>query len=444
MDKSLSMSLSEEREKYESLFCGCAFISPEVALNKCAWLEPSDFSLKEYGEFWKGLKEHSDPMRAATNAHILVELSGSATEITTSLFPEYYASEMKRYEYLLNASDGLAGIALSISEHQESDVRDKVAKLHTSSPGIVLKQVSSISDISNEFIVRINTQAPSLLTGIPDLDSILGGLFIGELTILASRPGIGKTSIATAISQNIATANQNAKILFFSLEMDKIQLWARMACAKTPHSWQEIRTGRADVQAIKDVEQASKQLEIELGERLIIEDSVWDVPSIISICARIKPDLVVIDHLSEIRWKDDNAEEVKWFGRATKLLRTEIARRMHIPVILLHQLNRGVEGRDNKRPALSDLKWSGDLEAIADIVIMLYREDYYDDTAKRPQVVPMEVWVKKNRQGIMNSCIIVNFDTRTQRFFPAHAVTGLPMISAIDNTEHLWYNRGDE
>jgi replicative DNA helicase len=435
----LSWTLIEERHKYERLFSACAFISPEVALERCSWLDPSDFCQKEYGDFWRGLKDHGDSMKAAADAHLLSELSGSATEIPSSLFPEHYANEMKRFEYLWDASEDMAGIALAISEHDELEVKNKVAKLHIREPGKNSKQVPSPADISSEFIRRIYSQSPSLLTGLDDLDAVLGGLFVGELTIVAGRPGIGKTSIATAISQNIASANKDAKILFFSLEMDKVQLWARMACAKTPYSWQEIRTGRADAGAVKAVEEASKQLEIELGDRLIIEDSTWDVPSMISICANIKPSLVVIDHLSEIRWKDDNAEEVKWFGRATKLLRTEISRRMHIPVILLHQLNRGVETRTEKRPQLSDLKWSGDLEAIADAVLMLYREDYYDEKAmKKPRVVPMEVWVKKNRQGVMNSCVIVNFDTRTQRFIQAKATTS---FSAVDKIEHLWYNR---
>lgn len=442
-EHSLSWTLTEERNKFERLFGACAFISPDTALNRCAWLEPSDFMLKEYGEFWKGMKEHGDPMKAASDAHILIELSGAATEVPSSLYPEYYAQEMKRYEYLYNASEDLSGIAIAISEHDDDKVKDKVAKLHTRTPGILVKNSASPMDISNEFIMRINTQTPSLLTGIESLDNILGGLFTGELTIIAGRPGIGKTSIATAIAQNMATANQDAKILFFSLEMDKVQLWARMACAKTSHSWQEIRTGRADANAIQEVEQASHDLEKELGDRFVIEDSVWDVPTMVAICNRLKPSLVIIDHLSEIRWKDDNAEEVKWFGRATKILRTEIARRMHIPVILLHQLNRGVEGREDKRPALKDLKWSGDLEAIADTVVMLYREDYYEDTTymKKPTVVPMEIWIKKNRQGIMNSCAIVNFDTRTQRFLAGSVPQKMPMV---DKTEHLWYNRANE
>lgn len=455
----LSGDISGERQEYERLFCACAFVNPEGALEKCAYIEPCDFKDSDYAEFWRGLKEHGDPMRAATEAHILVSISGYATEITSSLFPEYYASEMKRFEYLEEATHTITSIASAISQRDENTVRDKVAKLHTMDQATQPWAARVPAEIGEEFIQRINTQSPSLLTGIEDLDGILGGLFIGELTIMAGRPGIGKTSAATAIAQNIATANKSAKILFFSLEMDKLQLWARMACAKTCHLWKDIRSGRADSQAIKEVENASKQLEIELGDRLIIEDSVWDVPSIINICANLRPSLVIIDHLSEIRWKDDNSDEVKWFGRATKILRTEIARRMHIPVILIHQLNRGVEGRDKKRPVLSDLKWSGDLEAIADTVIMLYREDYYDDNnPNKPQIVPMEMWIRKNRQGVMNSCAIVNFDTKTQRFTlaraPSYNNTNVPSgnvlnhnvvrLPAIDSTPQTWYNKEDD
>jgi replicative DNA helicase len=455
----LTGDLSGERLEYERLFCACAFVNPQGALEKCPQIEPCDFSDSLYGEFWKGIKEHGDPMRAATEAHILSSIAGYSTQITSSLYPEYYASEMKRYEYLGNAANEISTIAVAISQRDENMVRDKVAKLHTMDPSYLTHKVRLPSEISEEFIRCINAQSPSLLTGIKDLDDILGGLFMGEMTIMAGRPGIGKTSVATAIAQNIATANKDAKILFFSLEMDKLQLWARMACAKTSYSWKEIRSGRANSVVIREVETASKQLEIELEDRLIIEDSVWDIPTMIGICANLRPSLVIVDHLSEIRWKDDNADEVKWFGRATKILRTEISRRMHIPVILIHQLNRGVEGREKKRPLLSDLKWSGDLEAIADAVIMLYREDYYDDNnSNKPQVVPMEMWIRKNRQGVMNSCAVVNFDTKTQMFSQARAPSynnnssGLTTtlnqnvlrIPMVDNAPHKWYNKEDE
>lgn len=446
INPTLSFDILEERKEYEKLFCACSFVNPDVTLEKCAWVEPCDFISIEYAEYWHRLKGHGDPMLAAQEAHLLIELTGYATQIPSSLFPEYYATEMKRLEYLWEASENIAQIALAISERDENIVKDKVAKLHAQAQSNRVHNVHLTSEVAEEFVKHINSQTPSLLTGLTDLDYILGGLFMGELTMMAGRPGIGKTSVVTAIAQNIATLNKNSKILFFSLEMDKIQLWARMACAKTSHSWQEIRSGRADPSAIKEVENASKQLELELEDRLIIEDSVWDIPTMISICASIRPSLVIIDHLSEIRWKDDNSDEVKWFGRATKILRTEIARRMHIPVILLHQLNRGVEGRENKRPQLSDLKWSGDLEAIADTVIMLYREDYYDDeNPKKPQVVPMEMWIRKNRQGVMNSCAIVNFDTKTQRFSQARAPSyntgGSPdRLPIVDNSPQMWYN----
>lgn len=454
-DDSLSGDLTKEKIDFERLLCACAFVNPQGAIEKCSYIEPEDFSDSTYGEFWRKIKEHGDPIRASIEVRIMNQMVGEASELLSSMFPEHYANEIKRLEYLINAANGITEMAVAISQRDENTVRDKVAKLHnkdlvqSASPALP-------SQIGEEFIERINTQSASLLTGIEDLDCILGGLFMGELTIMAGRPGIGKTSVATAIAQNIAT-NNSAKILFFSLEMDKIQLWARMACAKTSHSWKDIRSGRASPQAIKEVEQASNQLAIELGDRLIIEDSVWDVPTMINICANLHPSLVIVDHLSEIRWKDDNADEIKWFGRAAKLLRTEISRRMHIPSILIHQLNRGVEGRDKKRPILSDLKWSGDLEAIADTVIMLYRDDYYDDkNPNKPQVVPMEMWIRKNRQGVMNSCAVVNFDTKTQRFSQARApsynntstitskgtsIQNDVRIPIIDSTPQMWYDK---
>lgn len=447
MQNDISLDLSEERKEYETLFCACAFINPEAALRKCAHIEPDDFLDEDMRNFWKGLKEHGDAMRAAGDAHVISELAKMTSEIPTSLFPENYANEIQRYKYLMNISSGITSTMLAISQRDETQARDNVAKLHSLQP-VNQNQIILPSDIDNEFIARIYSQSPSILTGIDDLDAILGGMFDGELTILAGRPGMGKTSVATAIAQNIAI--KGTKVLFFSLEMDKIQLWARMACAKTPYSWKEIRGGRADNTALQTVANASQDLVKELGENLIIEDNVWDVPTIVSICAQVRPSLVIVDHLGEIKWKDDRADEVKWFGRATKILRTEISRRMHMPLILIHQLSRDVEGRsDNKVPILKDLKWSGDLEAIADNVIMLFREDYYDDKLmKKPSLVPMEIWVRKNRQGTMNSCAVVNFDVKTQKFYPARAVSLNQMVNdrldMVDKTEHMWYNKDGE
>jgi len=372
-------------------------------------------------------------------------LAQVATNLPTSLYPEEYARAILKYDYLRRAGDGTQKIMRGIMERDDSAVRDAISAIgETICAASDEQPARTPKEISDEFVERITTMTPSIMTGIGELDKQMGGLFESELTILASRPGMGKTALAMQIAQNVATSaeTQDKKVLVFSLEMSRLQLWARMACSRASIPWSLVRSGRAPGEFIDKISSASRELQQQLEGRIFVEDEVWDVPGMISIASRLRPDLVIIDHLGEIRWHEDERDEVKWFGRATKMIRTEIPRRLHCHCVMIHQLSRDVEkrGADDKRPVLSDLRWSGEIEQLADIVLMLYREDYYNEEAYRMgmKIVPMEVWTRKNRQGVMNACSMVNFNLERQTFHPYSAPEHRQIV---DKTPRMWYDK---
>jgi replicative DNA helicase len=246
------------------------------------------------------------------------------------------------------------------------------------------------------------------------LDEDLGGLFGGELIILAARPGMGKTALALQMGKNVAL---NGKTVFFSsLEMARRALWARLVCGAAGYAWNDVRIGNVSDAARAILKDMNKKMTDKLGHRFIIDDQARSVTAIHMAAMRCKPDLVIVDHLGEIEWHDPKAREVVWLGDAAKYLRTNICLRMNVPVVLIHQLSRDVEKRGgDKRPALSDLRWSGEIEQRADVVLMMYREDYYNVDLVQNKV-PTEVWTRKNRQGVMNSLTMMNYDLTTQSF----------------------------
>jgi len=436
--------LGIEQRAYEARFCGCAFIAPDIALRECAWLDESVFSDEQYGKFWKSIKEQGDPIRAGIDTNLTNELSKTIVDLQSSLHPEEYARAILKFDYLRRVNISTQKLMQGLMLHDDNAVRlaiESINETKCSNPDTEVAKTPS--EISEEFITHINSSSPSIMTGIEDLDKQMGGLFMGELTIVAARPGVGKTSLAMAIAQNVAYSKENEgkKVLVFSLEMSRIQLWARMACAKSGISWKTIRSGRAPKEYIDRVSSQSEILQQELEGRMYIEDETWDVPGMVNIAVKLRPDLIIIDHLGEIRWHGEEEDEVKWFGRATKIIRDEMSRRLKCHTILVHQLNRLVEGRKDKHPILSDLKWSGDLEQLADIVLMLYREDYNDEEKQNLSqvLVPMEIWTKKNRQGVMNACATVNFNVENQRFFPAEMNNYRIVDKEKDNSR--WYDK---
>ena len=237
---------------------------------------------------------------------------------------------------------------------------------------------------------------PGLPTGVPDLDDVLTGLNKSDLILLASRPGMGKTSFALNIAVNVSQKT-DASIAVFSLEMSKEQLVTRLISSLASVNSKKLLTGRLNDDEWKRIAQAAGMLS---KTGLLIDDnSMLTVSDINAECRRVQNlGLVIIDYLQLMSTASGtNAESrqqtVSEMSRMLKIM----AKELNVPVICCCQLSRASAQRTEKRPILSDLRESGSLEQDADIVLGLYREDYFNREAESHNVA--ECIVLKNRHG---------------------------------------------
>jgi len=232
-------------------------------------------------------------------------------------------------------------------------------------------------------------------TGFSGLDSVLAGMGKGDLILVGARPGMGKTSFVLNIATNVARASKKA-VCVFSLEMSKEELVARLLSGEALVDSYHIRSGTLSGDEWKKLAQASAMLsECDI---LIDDTSGITVTGMKAKLRRVKNlGLVVIDYLQLMqsdKRNDNRVQEVSEISRNLKLLAKELG----VPVITCAQLSRGPESRTDKRPMLSDLRESGAIEQDADVVMFLYRDEYYN-TDKNDEQNIAECIVAKNRHG---------------------------------------------
>ncbi|MDH5528696.1 MAG: replicative DNA helicase [Paracoccaceae bacterium] len=232
-------------------------------------------------------------------------------------------------------------------------------------------------------------------TGLTDLDKKLGGLHPSDLLIVAGRPSMGKTSLATNIAFNIAKAHKRGKLAdgsegtvdggvvgFFSLEMSSEQLAARILSEASEVPSEQIRRGDMTEVEFRRFVEAAKALE---ACPLYIDDTpALPISQVAARARRLKRthglDVLMVDYLQLLKGssKDNRVQEVSEITQGLKA----IAKELNIPVVALSQLSRQVENRDDKRPQLSDLRESGSIEQDADVVMFVYRDEYYKEREK--------------------------------------------------------------
>ena len=266
------------------------------------------------------------------------------------------------------------------------------------------KKSSEVFDATLEKIQRIYDQGDTI-TGIKsmysDLDRMTTGFQRGDLIILAARPSVGKTAFALNISLNAASVSSGS-VAIFSLEMPADQLASRMLSAKSRVAGQKLRTGKLDNNDWSKVNEAVSELR---RQKIYIDDTPGiKVSDIFAKCRTLKNDaglsLIIIDYIQLIQGSGKNEsrqQEVSEISRRLKAL----ARELDVPVIALSQLSRGVEKREDKRPMLSDLRESGAIEQDADLVMFLYRDEYYNrkDEEERAATEEVELNLAKHRNG---------------------------------------------
>ena len=257
-----------------------------------------------------------------------------------------------------------------------------------------LRAVHQAVNVANAAHMRAGRLA-GLSTGLVDLDKKLGGLHPSDLIILAGRPSMGKTSLATNIAFNVAKAYRAGQrpdgtegaieggiVGFFSLEMSSEQLAARILSEAAEIPSERIRRGEMQPEEFAGFMQAAKTLE---SCPLFIDDTpALPIAQLAARARRLKRthglDLLIVDYLQLLRGtsKENRVQEVSEITQGLKA----IAKELNIPVLALSQLSRQVESRDDKRPQLSDLRESGSIEQDADVVMFVFREEYYREREK--------------------------------------------------------------
>ncbi len=305
-----------------------------------------------------------------------------------------------------------------------------------------LKAVTDAVNVANEAYQREGGMA-GISTGLMDLDEQLGGLHKSDLLILAGRPSMGKTSLATNVAFNVAKAYQRGQLPdgqegavsggvvgFFSLEMSAEQLAGRILAEASEISSHKIRQGDMDEVEFRRFVDAAKDLE---ACPLFIDDTAAiPIAQLAARARRLKRthglDLLIIDYLQLVRGTSEN--RVQEIGEISMGLKA-IAKELNIPVIALSQLSRQVESRDDKRPQLSDLRESGSIEQDADVVMFVYRGEYYKEREKpgEEDLAAMEQWkedmerlhgkaeviVGKQRHGPIGT-VELSFESQFTRF----------------------------
>ena len=266
--------------------------------------------------------------------------------------------------------------------------RNDYAKIHD----VLMKNLRIIDQA-----VQNKGQVIGLPTGFKQLDEKTSGLQPSDLIIVAARPGMGKTAFALNIAQQSAV-KAGASVLIFSLEMSQEQLGQRLIAMQARVESEKLKKGTLD---LKDWDRINFALNELNNTKIVIDDTPGiSIMEMRNKCRRLKAeqglDLIVVDYLQLMTFDgraDSRQQEISALSRHLKLL----AREMNCPVIVLSQLSRAPELRQDKRPMLSDLRESGSIEQDADIVMFLYRDDYYNENTEKPGVC--EINIAKHRSG---------------------------------------------
>ena len=359
----------QEQEKLQDIG-GAAYLSHLISV------VPTHLDCDYYADIVQKLSVHRQLIIAGAQISSLgYEEVGSSTDVLS-----------KADALLLKLRQGSGSVSIITPEARVKRLWDRYEKLYTSESGVALS------------------------TGYIDLDWKLGGgFFDGDFIILAARPSMGKTALAECISNNIAYGKN---ILFCSGEMSVEGLGDRDVARQTRVPIGTIRFGGYDEELYqKIIDKALPYISgLDIYHLDCIEPTSFTVPAIYQAAyemkMRIGLSMIVIDYLGLLtdNYGRSENERIGYISRSIK----QMARTLQVPVLALHQLNRGVEGREDKRPRLHDLRDSGSLEQDADVVMFLYRESYYKDTDNNIA----QVLIAKQRQGESMKHIDILWDER--------------------------------
>ncbi|MCF7830668.1 replicative DNA helicase [Candidatus Gracilibacteria bacterium] len=438
-DFSPSKKLPPTAPEAERSVLGCLLLDKDSILKIADFIEASDFYHDHHRFIFEAilaLFHKSEPVDIVTVATKLqaqekLELIGgpeylaelqNEVPISTHIFQ--YAQIIKHrstLRKLIKAGNDITSLGYNADKSIQELLEEAEKRVFSISQTFIKNRFIPIKDIltsSYERFCEIN-ENPELAnknrisTSFPNLDNRLnGGFNPSDLIIVAARPSMGKTALALAIAMK-AAIDQGKKLGIISLEMSKEQVVERMLCSRLEVDSWKLHKGKLED---SDFDRMGPVMDELSSASIFVDDSMGN--SIVELRAKARRlqmehglDMLMVDYLQLMSGQNplNRVQEISEISRSLK----ELARELHIPVIAISQLSRSVEGRPDKRPILSDLRDSGSIEQDADVVMMLYRDDYYNQDSESPN--EMEINVIKHRNGAIGRTYL-HFDRSKMKF----------------------------
>lgn len=403
----------------EEAVLGSILINQETIYGVSELLDIEDFYRKSHRTIFKVMLDLNTTKKAIdiitltdylTHISKLEEVGGIAF-ITSLANKVPSTANLKHYINIVKEKSMLRNI-VHIAEYMENmgydsesidtpeTVLDKAEQLLSKlTKKLVTTKVNNIKEQTLNAIENIINHKGELLgleTGLQDLDSFLQGLKNSDFMILAARPSMGKTAFALNIASYLSI-KKDTPVAFFSLEMSSNQLIHRIFSSYGLIPLFNLKSGNLDDAHTQKLIKVSNKLS--QSKLIINDDEISNLMSLRSIARKLKREndikLIIIDYLQLLEGtrRENRNLEISEISRSLKIL----AKELDIPIIALSQLSRSVESRQVKKPMLSDLRESGSLEQDADIVMFLYREDYYNPETENKNIT--DVIIAKNRNG---------------------------------------------
>ncbi len=413
----------------EQAVIGSMIMDRDAVVTAMGILEKDDFYYEQYGVLFETIVEIYNSGEAVDIVTLvdrlrqkkvpqevssLENLDNLIGAVSTSLNAGDYARLVKEKSTLRK----LIRTSESIAETCYQD-RDKLEDILNSTEKSVFNLIQTstrsetvpIGTLVMEEIERIDKAGKQhdLVTGLPtgfkDLDYLLSGLQPSDLVLIAARPSMGKTALALNIAQHVAFRRQEA-VAIFSLEMDSSQLVSRLLSMEALVDSQKIRNGNLTGDEWRKIVEASDTIG---KSHLVIDDTPGiTISELRSKCRKYKLEqdvkLIIVDYLQMmggIRRYDSRQQEISDISRSLK----QIARELGVPILAMSQLSRQVEQRPDRHPILSDLRESGAIEQDADVVMFIYRDEYYNKDTDSKGIA--EVTIAKHRNGPTGSVDLV-------------------------------------
>lgn len=402
----------------ERAVLGSCLIDPDAITRVAPILSATDFYREAYQFVFSAMLSLADAQRPIDSVTLASELERTGCledcggyagitdlfmDVPTALFVEHYATIVadKATKRRLLAAAGTIAEAAYTDDNADMAIDAAEQALLKVSQGKQKRNMLHVADIMRDVIDSLSQQTGAvagLPTGFTDIDRVLGGLQRSDLILAAGRPGMGKSAWALSVAQKVALLS--GRVAIFSLEMSKDQLTQRLLSMTAKIEAHLLRTRQLKDADWPVVLEAANEI---AALSLYIDDSSGVSVDYVRrearrLYAEQGLDLIVIDYLQLMSGTGNNREqEIAYISRNLKAM----AKELNVPVIALTQLSRKVEERADKRPVLSDLRESGSQEQDADVVLFIYRDDYYDEETDAKNIA--EIIIAKHRHGATGS-----------------------------------------